>query len=737
MSAGWNDILSKCYAEILCPQDKFSRTGLVRCTIMSMQSKDGPGRGDEWLWQSLNVLEYMGIETGDSEFDETTGVLNVNLGQLNEKVPSIIDRDNVMHFAVPFEREVNPRHVVNPRVSFKLDLPYNDEEDDHILEGVHPFRNRKVPSLAEAHAADLRASVLQDQSVPLREKKDESYWCDVFNRDAMLAAVFIDDSQADSNTRRNFKNLYMEARNDKDLHQGVGVIRAVMMNAGYGKDEMPSLTSARGDGAGHIEIRPDSIMNEFTLVKYEGQSLFAVPANPMKAGDPVRSSYLAESRDSKRKKRKTIPSLNDLLEYRKKEETKMNLLDIAEDVKNGAKAHLEMVQRGVLSGPVNESSLNPETIDDYVNCYAKLLGGRARQEGKRELEDNPFNTPGYFDKFIAKLLSNTDEISFAENDDAKANWRLGWNWVNNDAPIETLKDRVDQAAKILNLTESKVDEALRYEKVNWRKFATMHVPQADMADSQRKMVNFRLEPQADESIADAVDGVEARGIDLDVRDVDIADNYANGMINSEILLMNDFEKGMNSDDEIVFKIGYTGGPSGQSMQGQPPSMNAMMEDFNPPAERDPWQDALSRNNAVAMIYVNRSIMHDMKKMRKQRADQEDKRDLPREARSEADLHKAVEIIRQSIENIYSGYPEPHNDPADYEKLYPKISRMAEQSENDAVRGYILLHPSTLDLMFSYFGNGGNGRMYVIGLTPRGISGHVYSGSSWKSQRANA
>ena len=156
--------------------------------------------------------------------------------------------------------------------------------------GRAPFRNMSAINRKRLIEGMRKA----EGPVPLREKA-ETYWCDSFSRDSMLAAVFVDAAQADRNARRDFKRLYIEARNDKDLHQGVGVIRAVMLNAGYGKDELPDLKSARGDGAGSIEIRPASIMDEFTAVDYGDQTLFAVPANPVNAGNPVRSSHLAEN----------------------------------------------------------------------------------------------------------------------------------------------------------------------------------------------------------------------------------------------------------------------------------------------------------------------------------------------------------------------------------------------------------------------------------------------------------
>ena len=98
---------------------------LVRCQIQSRQKREPGDRGDEWLVQAANVLDYMGIETGESEFDETTGVIEVNLEQLAKKVGFIRDNDYNVFFPIPFQSEVNPSFIVNPDVDFSLPVGDN------------------------------------------------------------------------------------------------------------------------------------------------------------------------------------------------------------------------------------------------------------------------------------------------------------------------------------------------------------------------------------------------------------------------------------------------------------------------------------------------------------------------------------------------------------------------------------------------------------------------------------
>ena len=130
-SPSWRDRTDKCYADIVCKYRAFDDVinegakPLVRCQIQSRQKREPGDRGDEWLVQAANVLDYMGIETGESEFDETTGVIEVNLEQLAKKVGFIRDNDYNVFFPIPFQSEVNPSFIVNPDVDFSLPVGDN------------------------------------------------------------------------------------------------------------------------------------------------------------------------------------------------------------------------------------------------------------------------------------------------------------------------------------------------------------------------------------------------------------------------------------------------------------------------------------------------------------------------------------------------------------------------------------------------------------------------------------
>ena len=515
----WRDRVDKCYAEIVCKYRAFDDVinegapPLVNCRIVSRQEKQPGDRGDEWLVQAVKVLDYMGIETGDSEFDATTGVIEVNLEQLSQKVPFIRDNDYNVFFPIPFKSEVHPSHVVNPDVDFNIAVgdygahaecvvcghydqdgeggTYIDGEfhcdacadgeegetiealrhDRHILEGAEPgtmtqaegeeliadlmprieklkadydemcgglgaafdnrgrsrealqaahdaldaqnsasnlmtgflgsiafeknfetFRpiNRSSEQAKEAVRKDVKsrlvkaenqvkkanaalkaAGVVNEGRTPRAVSESASApWSDVFGRDEMLAAVFIDDRMMTRNARNDYTRLYMEARDVGDALEAVGVIQAVLTEAGYGRNELPAVTANHGNGACHIEMKPDSVINEFSQLKDRGQSLFAIPSDPSRAGEPRHLQWPAAggvsegrkgtapfrrggSRGSRQAQGKSVPSLAELRARELKESV--------EEVKrrrgmNAIRNRAELAERGVFRDELQEGS---------------------------------------------------------------------------------------------------------------------------------------------------------------------------------------------------------------------------------------------------------------------------------------------------------------------------------------------------------------------------------------------